>query len=146
MFTRSDPDLGPCEWNALVDPHATAMAYDARLDRHRSVGVDMTCQVALDAAEVRDRLPGERWPLLRDMTDTWLRHADGITFHGPLAAASIFDDRLCRFERGTVRVELARSGRRGCTYWTPGGPDPKHEVAVDVDAKAFFQHYFSLVR
>jgi purine nucleosidase len=98
----------------------------------------------LSAAELRRRLAGNQ--LLREMTEAWFRKADSVTFHDPFAATTIFHDRLCRFERGCVEVELSNERLQGLTYWTPAGADPRHEVAVEAASDLFFDHYFSVVR
>jgi inosine-uridine nucleoside N-ribohydrolase len=146
VFTNHLPGVGPLEWNAMGDPHAAAVVYQTPLRAHRSVGLDVTCRVRMDAREVRERF---RAPLLRpvlDFAEVWFQEADHITFHDPLAAVVIFDDAICAFERGTVEVELASERLKGVTHWTPGGPDAPHMVALDVDAGRFFEHYFSVFR
>jgi inosine-uridine nucleoside N-ribohydrolase len=140
MFAQ--PGTAAREWNALVDPHATAMVYRAAARAHRSVGLEITCEVTLEAREARLRLRGPRWPLLRELTEAWFGKTDHITFHDPLTAATIFDDSLCRFARGTVEVDPAT----GRTDWTAGGPASPHEIAIDADRKRFLDHYFSLVQ
>jgi inosine-uridine nucleoside N-ribohydrolase len=145
LFTRAIPAAGPREWNALLDPHATAMVYRAGVAAHRSVGLDVTFDMRLDAAEVRQRLQGHHLALLRYMTEAWFRKAPSVIFHDPLAAATIFDDRLCRFARGQVEVELDDEQLRGATRWAPGAPSSPHEIAVEVDHARFFEHYFSIL-
>jgi purine nucleosidase len=145
MFRHRVLGAGLREWNALLDPHATALVYRAVVGVHRSVGLDVTFGMKMDAAEVRRRLRGSPSQLLRDMTEAWFHQAGSITFHDPLAAATIFDDRLCRFERGTVDVELTSERLQGLTYWTQDDSYPRHEIAVDGNSKLFFDHYFSLV-
>ena len=144
VFTHAIPGAGLREWNAQLDPHATAMVYQAAVVMHRSIGLDVTYQIKLDATEVRPRLRGNQ--LLRDMTEAWFRKVPSITFHDPLTAATIFDNQICRFEPGTVEVELASERLCGLTYWTPGGLDSRHEVGMEVDRTRFFEHYFSVVR
>jgi purine nucleosidase len=131
------------EWNALNDPHATAIVYNARPPMHRSVGLDVTLQVQMDAAEVRRRFQA---PLLRpvlDMAEVWFQMRPEVTFHDPLAAVSIFDEQVCTYERGRVDVELASTHLPGMTYFTKedGGP---HEVAMKVDTARFFHEYFGV--
>jgi purine nucleosidase len=79
------------------------------------------------------------------MVETWFRTVDSITFHDPLAAASIFKLDLCRFERGAVAIELMSEQLRGLTYWTSTAGDSRHEVATQVDSTTFFEHYFSVI-
>lgn len=131
------------EWNALNDPHATAIVYKAQPPVHRSIGLDVTLQVQMDAAEVRRRFQA---PLLRpvlDMAEVWFQMRPEVTFHDPLAAVSLFDDQVCTFERGQVDVELASAHLPGMTYFAaqPQGP---HEVAMKVDPERFFAEYFGV--
>jgi purine nucleosidase len=143
VFTNRLPHVGPLEWNALLDPHATAMVYRALVAIHRSIGLDVTCQVTMGAAEVRERF---RAPLLQpvlDFAEVWFHERPVITFHDPLAAATIFDPQVCTFTRGTVEVELASQRLGGLTFWRAGGDAPPHEVALEVDRDRFFEHYFS---
>lgn len=45
VFTHRLANVGPLEWNALLDPAATAIVYRTRPPVHRSIGLDVTCQV-----------------------------------------------------------------------------------------------------
>jgi inosine-uridine nucleoside N-ribohydrolase len=144
VFASRPRGAGLREWNALLDPHATAMVYRAAVSSHRSVGLDVTLQLRMEAAELRQWLGSGPPQPLGEMVEAWLGKAGAVTFHDPLAAATIFDERLCRFETGTVDVELASARLQGLTHWTPGGS--RHEVALEVDRQRFFEHYFSFVR
>jgi inosine-uridine nucleoside N-ribohydrolase len=143
LFTNHPAGAGSLEWNALLDPMATAMVYGAQTPVHRSIGLDVTRQVTMPAAEVRQRFQA---PLLRpvlDFAEVWFaQKSDEIVFHDPLAAATIFDERICRFTRGQVDVELKSETLRGMTRWTAAADGP-HEVALAVDVPGFFDHYFS---
>lgn len=146
VFTNRLAGVGPREWNALGDPHATAIVYGARPAVHRSVGLDVTCQVKMEKDEVRRRFKA---PLLRpvlDFAEDWFVRTPVITFHDPLAATTLFQDGICRFEAGTVSVELTSDRLAGFTYWTPGGAERSgpHEVALAVTPERFFEHYFSV--
>ena len=142
IFTNRMPGAGPLEWNALVDPHATAIVYHSPVSLHRSIGLDVTLQVTMPADEVRRRFQHPRLHPVLDFAEIWFQEASQVTFHDPLAATTIFDSDICAFQRGRVEVELASQKVNGLTYWTadPAGP---HEVAVGVDPAAFFAHYFS---
>ena len=54
IFTDGHPEI-KAEWNALCDPHATAMVFRASLPEVRAIGLDVTLQVTMPAAEVRER-------------------------------------------------------------------------------------------
>jgi inosine-uridine nucleoside N-ribohydrolase len=151
VFTNRLAGVGPLEWNAMLDPVATAMAYRAPVKIHRSIGLDVTCQVTLPASEVRRRF---QEPLLRpvlDFAEVWFQRVDAITFHDPLAGATIFDQGICSFESGRVDVELKSDQLFGMTHWsggkkeasTPTGP---HQVALEVKSQRFFDAFFSVFR
>ena len=129
------------EWNSLNDPHAAAIVYAGRPPVHRSVGLDVTTQVRMDATEVRRRF---QTPLLRpvlDMAEVWFNQRPEVIFHDPLAAVSIFDDTACGYARGQVDVELISPRLAGMTYFDRAATGP-HEVAQTVDAERFFADYF----
>lgn len=149
VFTNRQVGVGPLEWNAMLDPVATAIVYRAMVKVHRSIGLDVTTQVTMPAVEVRQRFQA---PLLRpvlDFAEVWFQRVDRITFHDPLAATTIFDDKICTFERGRVEIELKSDRLLGMTHWTglnkelstATGP---HEVALEVTPQRFFDHYFSM--
>jgi inosine-uridine nucleoside N-ribohydrolase len=143
VFADRQPGADLREWNARLDPHASAIVYRAAVSMHRSIGLDVTRHVRMDAAELRRRLGGRPPQPLGGMIAAWLATAPSVTFHDPLAAATIFEDRICRFEQGLVEVELASERLQGLTHWTPGGPATGHEVALAVNRDVFFEHYFS---
>jgi len=143
-FTDRLPGVGPLEWNAICDPHAAARVYQTYVCLHRSIGLDVTCQVTLAAEQVRPSFQADLLRPVLDFAEVWFQGRDIITFHDPLAAATMFDAQICAFERGTVAVELSSEAAKGMTRWQPGGSDARHEVALEVNRERFFEHYFSV--
>lgn len=143
VFTNRLAGVGPLEWNAQGDAHATAIVYDAPASVHRSCGLDVTCQVRMKAEEVRARFTAELLAPVLDFAEVWFERTSHITFHDPLAAVTIFDDEVVEYRRGTVRVETASSYSTGRTVWQPGEDGP-HEVGHGVDADRFFERYFEV--
>jgi len=142
VFSNRIANLPQREWNAMLDPEASVVVYRAAAPIHRSIGLDVTLQVTMPAAEVRKKFQA---PLLRpvlDFAEVWFEHAEVITFHDPLAATTIFDETICGFERGQVDVELKSERLAGSTLWTPKS-DGRHEMAAKVNAPKFFEHYFN---
>ncbi len=132
------------EWNALVDPAATAMVYSAYRRNHISVGLDVTEQCKMSAHEVRSRFTDEPLLTVAAMAETWFKHSEVMTFHDPLAAALIFRPELCTYETGQVQVSYGVGDKdSGHTKLVPvDGPD---KVAKTVDVPAFFEEYFRIV-
>jgi len=164
MLFASDPEIGGMlkqlvlmcgqffdqmrgEWNAINDPLATAITYgngrQAKPPRHVSYGLDVTNQCTLDADACRKRFTAKVLEPVRDFAEVWFGHRPAITFHDPLAAASIFHPDLCEYRRGQVTVSLAEP-TLGWTVFAPDDAGP-HEVACAVDAEGFFEQYFSVV-
>jgi inosine-uridine nucleoside N-ribohydrolase len=141
VFARRPPLV---EWNAGCDPHATALVYRAPVARHRSIGLDVTLQVALETARVRERFQVEPLRPVLDFAEVWFRSNTAITFHDPLAAATLFDEGICNFTSGRVEIELSGERVAGLTHWAPGAQPTAHQVAMRVDPERFFSHYFSV--
>jgi len=144
MFTNQISGVGPLEWNALCDPHAIAMIYQQSVTVHRSVGLDVTCQVTMDSHQVRQRFQTKILKPVLEFAEVWFKERDVITFHDPLAATTIFDDEICQFQRGTVQIELSSERLLGFTHLTPDDKG-QHEVALKVQPQRFFDHYFSVI-
>lgn len=145
IFTNTIPGAGPLEWNALLDPTATAIVYNRPAPIHRSIGLDVTLQVTMLANEVRQRFQHPRLLPVLDFAEIWFKEQDRITFHDPLAATTIFDKKICDFQHGQVEIELNSQKLNGLTYWTAKLDGP-HEVALGVNPKEFFSHYFSFFK
>jgi len=137
------------EWNAIGDPHATAITYGAgrqtRPPRHVSYGLDVTLRCQMPPDECRRRFTAPVLQPVRDFAEIWFRERPVITFHDPLAAACIFESDLCRYAEGTVRVSLTPP-TEGWTVLDERSVEKPHCVAREVDAARFFEHYFSVVR
>jgi len=150
VFTNRQAGIGPLEWNAIApewngmcDPHAAAIVYRATTNIHRSIGLDVTRQVTMNVKQVREKFNCDRLRPVLDFAEIWFRQRNEITFNDPLAAATIFDDQICVFKKGTVDIELTSERLKGLTLWKPSDSE-RHEVALEVDSKRFFEHYFSV--
>lgn len=137
-------DDAPLECNAMLDPVAAAITYHHAPPLHRTVPGNITRHVRLEADAVRERFQSRVLEPVRDFAEVFFQRSGGMTFHDPLAAATIFDDSLCRFESGHAEVELGSPRVQGMTYFRrdPEGP---HELATAVDPERFFTHYFGVV-
>ena len=134
------------EWNIRLDPQAATIVYRAQPPLHRSIGLDVTTQVVMDADEVRRRF---EVPLLRpvvDFAEVWFRDKPQIVFHDPLAAVTLFDHQICEYRYGQVLINLDMHSVPGRTLWDEGARGSYHEAADLVDANRFFGHFFSVFR
>ena len=71
VFTGKTVGVDAREWNAMLDPHATAMVYRSPVAIHRSIGLDVTLQVTLPAAEVRRRFQAPQLQPVLDFAEIW---------------------------------------------------------------------------
>ncbi|MGI5214696.1 nucleoside hydrolase [Plantactinospora sp. CA-290183] len=145
---------GP-EWNIRCDPDAAARVYAAPVAVHRSVGLDVTTRVRMDADVFLARCTGPLLGPVADLAASWFADRSEITFHDPLAGATLFEPSLCTFAPGEVAVTRDGGPAAGSTTWRaaggaardagPGSGRGRHEVAVDVRPEAFLEHYFGVV-
>jgi inosine-uridine nucleoside N-ribohydrolase len=136
----------PTEWNAKLDPHATDIVYReaVRMKQHRSIGLDVTLKVALDAPQVRERFSQHKLlhPVM-DFAEVWFQKSKLLYFHDPLAAITIFDEATCGFEKGAVTTELQSGPLLGKTHFAKDAAG-KHDVALRVNAQRCFDEYFKV--
>lgn len=132
------------EWNAFGDPHATSIVYQAKAPIHQSIGLDVTCQVKMNSKKVKEKFCADLLAPVLDFAEVWFEHRyDHITFHDPLAATTIFDNQICKFQFGEVTIETEDKKALGFTHWKQGHSNSQHQVAFEVDKERFFEHCFS---
>jgi inosine-uridine nucleoside N-ribohydrolase len=123
---------------------ASEIVYRAPVRLHRSLGLNVTQQVMMSAEDVRARFSA---PLLRpvlDMAEIWFAgFYPFITFHDPLAAATIFEPDLCNYQTGSVILDTTE--KPGRTLWQSDGTAGPHQVAMTVDVDRYFDHFFQVV-
>jgi purine nucleosidase len=143
-FDEAGPEGQRIEWNVAGDPVASEITYKAPVRLHRSLGLNVTQKVMMSAEEVRQRYTA---PLLRpvlDMAEIWFTgFYPFITYHDPLAAATVFEPDICTYQQGTVTLDVVDSP--GKTLWQPGGPEAPHQVGMAVDVERYFEHFFKIL-
>ena len=113
IFTNRLAGVGPLEWNAMGDPHASVIVYQSPVLIHRSIGLDVTCQLQMPADEVRQHFQKGLLRRVLTFAEVRFRHATTLTFHDPLAAVTFFHDQVCGFNCGSVEVELVSERTKG---------------------------------
>lgn len=145
VFTNEPDNPWKMEWNAMLDPHATEMVFNARVGVHRSVGLDVTRKVTMRAEEVKSRFSHPALQPVLDFADVWFQEREVLVFHDPLAAVTIFDPSVCEFSKGMVAVNSdAAAGPLGLTTFDPDADEKPHQVALKVDPERFFESYFNV--
>lgn len=132
------------EWNAEGDYHASHITYYANAKNHHSVGIDITSRITMDSDEFAEIFKHDLLKPVLDFSQVWFEEWDSVTFHDPLVAALIFNNSICKFEKGQVVVELEKENKKGFTHWYQGKHEGNHLVAVDVNKEKFFEEYLSV--
>lgn len=132
---------GVLENNALIDPHAAKLVYDAKVNTHMTVGLNVTSRLVMKPEEAEELFTHPLLLPVLDIAREWFKDEERVTFHDPLAAVSIFHEDVCRFERGTLLVETESRLLSGFTYWRPdvGGAI---QAASHVNKELFFKYLF----
>jgi len=128
------------EWNASVDPVALSIVYNSMVPVHRSVGLDVTCQLVIKKEIAKKCFEVESLSAILPLFDRFTYH-DCITFHDPLAAVSVFEQDVCSFLKGRVTINSISEDIPGKTFWEAQKPY-LHEVASEVDTSLFYRHFF----
>ncbi len=132
------------EWNILCDPIAASIVFKAPVPELVAVGLDVTTQCRMPAADCigRFRQIGGPLAVVAAATEIWGRHVPLVTFHDPLAGAVVFKPALCQYTEGRVEVELTSNQLAGATLFDGNRPTKPHRVATAVNVPAFFEEYF----
>jgi inosine-uridine nucleoside N-ribohydrolase len=131
------------EWNSSGDPDATRIVFSSKPPCTRALGLNVTNKVFMKSGDVRERFSTPVLEPVLDFAEIWFRGSEVITFHDPLAAATLFDEGICMFRRGRVEI-VSGEKSRSMTLWKPCQEGP-HEVAVEVDVGKYFDHFFATI-
>jgi purine nucleosidase len=143
-FDEAGPEAGRVEWNVAGDLLASEITYKTPVRMHRSLGLNVTQQVMMSAEDVREKFTAPLLGPVLDMAEIWFAgFYPFITFHDPLAAATIFVPDLCTYQQGIVKLD--NPDKPGTTIWQPGGSEAPHQVAMTVDVDRYFEHFFDIV-
>ena len=142
-FSDYPTPWGRTEWNAIVDPHATAIVFSSGAPL-RAYGLDVTWQLSMTPDQVTRKFKGDRLlEMVLDWSSVWFQERELQHFHDPLAAAAIFDPGICEYKRGHVLVELEEAKFMGVTHFQ-SSQTGKTRAAESVNADRFFNEYFSV--
>ena len=134
---------GVSENNALIDPHATKLVYNAPVAEHFTCGLNVTSQLIMKPEEAERIFHTPLLEPVLDIAREWFKDEERVTFHDPLTAVSLFHDDVCTFEKGNLNIDIESRLLAGFTYWRPAA-DGRHNVAMKVDKDRFFAHLFEV--
>lgn len=134
---------GVIENNALIDPHATRIVYQAKVKEHVTCGLNVTSRLIMKPEEAERIFHHPLLEPVLDIAREWFKDEERVTFHDPLTAVSLFHEDVCRFERGSLAIETDSRLLSGFTYWRPD-KEGEHKVAMDVDKELFFKYLFEV--
>jgi purine nucleosidase len=144
-YERKNNEAYPLEWNAFGDYHASHLVFNANVEKHFLVGLDVTTRVTMNSREFKEIFDHDLLKPVIDFSDAWFEMYPMVTFHDPLAAVCIFNDEVCEFQKGNVEIELQEKDLCGLTKWNID-KDGKHHVALEVNKDLFFEEYFSVFK
>lgn len=136
---------GVIENNALIDPHATRIVYEAEVKEHITCGLNVTSRLVMEPEKAEKIFHHPLLEPVLDIAKEWFKDEERVTFHDPLTAVSLFHEDVCRFETGSLWIETDSRLLSGFTYWRPDKKG-KHQVAMDVNKELFFQYLFEVFK
>lgn len=132
---------GVLENNALIDPHAAKLVYEAPVREHITCGLNVTSRLVMSPEEAESLFCTPLLEPVLDIARSWFKDENRVTFHDPLAAVSVFHPDVCTFGRGRLRIDTESRLLQGFTYWRPDR-NGEHQVAMQVDREKFFNYLF----
>lgn len=141
------------EANTYSDPDAAALVFGSGL-KVTLVGLDVTMRTLLTAPHL------EQWRstnskvanFLADMTDFYMEaykgfipDGRGCALHDPLAVGVAIDASFVQTESYHIHVECGDADILGKTTGVHAGDGPRIDVALDVDAERFVEHFLSRI-
>lgn len=145
VYLGSVPNYGLTERNISNDPHAASMVFGASVPKVQCIGLDVTTQCKMPADVCRARFQNGPLKIIGDLAEVWFRDRNEVIFHDPLAATVIFEPDLCTFQSGSVDIDVPTEPHLARTRFHKDAARGPHQVAVSVNAEAFFEHYFATV-
>ena len=136
---------GVLENNALIDPHATKLVYEALVAEHITCGLNVTSQLIMKPEEAEAIFQHPLLHPVMDIAREWFKDEERVTFHDPLTAVSLFHDDVCVFEKGNLTIDTESRLLAGFTYWRPSD-EGCHKVAMKVDKDKFFEHLMEVFK
>ncbi len=136
---------GVLENNALIDPHATKLVYEAPVKEHITCGLNVTSRLIMKPEEAEKIFHHALLEPVLDIAKEWFKDEERVTFHDPLTAVSLFHEDVCDFERGNLTIDTESRLLCGFTYWRPD-KEGRHQVAMNVDRELFFKYLFEVFR
>lgn len=134
------------EWNAKGDYHSSEIVFKSNPPILRSIGLDVTSRVQMTSEEFISKFSAEPFRPLRDYAKHWFQEfTHHITFHDPLAGATVFNKDICKFIKGDIKIGMKGKRKKGKTFWQ-GNKNGPHEIAVSVNRQKFFNEYFSVFK
>jgi purine nucleosidase len=135
-------DMPMANWNSWLDPHASAIVYNTNVPIHRTFALNVTTELVLKRDEKVDLFSSNIMKAVEDFGSPWLEKND-MTFHDPLAGACLFEPELCKYQRGIIDVDIYNKQNLGMMSFH-ADVRGNREIAIEVDRKRFFEHYFSI--
>jgi len=107
---------GVCEWNALCDPVAMAVAFGAghgsRPPETLLFGAEVTTPFNVSPDEGRAFMKDiPSFDIVREAAEYWYRDGFNLFFHDPIVAVAVFHPEIATYRPATVSVDLAHEGR-----------------------------------
>ncbi|OCA88090.1 nucleoside hydrolase [Bacillus sp. FJAT-27225] len=138
------------EANIYTDPEAADFVFQSGLPV-TMVGLDVTMQTLLPKEQLEEwqnigtPLSGFLYQIVGFYMNAYLTQGiNGCALHDPLAVGAVIDPAFIKTKPMHIRVDCSESETIGKTVSLPGEA-PNIEVALEVDAERFNQHFLSLV-
>ena len=143
------------EYNMYVDPESAKIVFHAGFPVLTQVGLDVTRQVLLNEAHIRELGDTPLASYVRQSTSAYTERyfeRNGVracALHDPLAVAAAMCFELVKTRKFYVDVETRSElcdGQTVCDFQNRLGKEPNMNVCLEVDVPAFFERFLRVLK
>lgn len=131
----------PAEWNIKNDSVAAAIVFASGAPI-RVAGLDVSLQLKIQCTDFIQTSHAKVLEPVVAYAQKFLERTNDMYFHDPLVAAYLFDQDICTFKRGSIRIGVGNDWGR--SYFTED-VNGSVLVADGISPDRFFKHYYGVI-
>ena len=133
-------------WNVWADPISAEIMFHSKIKSIKVYGLEITSQLTMSKEKLETTFTTPLLKCVIDFGSFWLE--DHIaTFHDPLVATCVFNENICEYKRGFVKIDLKTKNEKQYAMTTFEKTNKGNcLLATNINKKEFFREYIDVVK